>query len=49
MACEFGSHWTFRLTITHPVHNQTVYCSGVQTNQEWLTSTAIFVEGKVFD
>lgn len=46
--CEFGSSWIFRLTITHPVHYQTVYCSGFQNRQEWLTSTTIFVEGKMY-
>lgn len=47
LGCEFGSSWIFRLTITHPVHYQTVYCSGVLTEQEWLRSTTIFVKGKM--
>lgn len=46
--CEFGSSWIFRLTIIHPVHNQTVFCSGFQNNKELLTSTTITVEGKEF-
>lgn len=48
MECEFGSSWLFRLTITHPVHNQTVYCRarGFQNKEELLRSTTITVEGK---
>lgn len=46
MECEFGSSWIFRLTITHPVHNQTVYCSGFENKEALLTSTTITVEGK---
>lgn len=46
MECEFGSSWIFRLTITHPVHSQTVYCSGFENKKELLTSTTILVEGK---
>jgi hypothetical protein len=42
--CDFGTSWTFKLTLLNPVHDQTVYC---ERNYAKNSSTTIFVQGSL--
>lgn len=46
--CRFEEPWTFKLTLLTPVHNQIIICARTLNRVVSNSSTAIFIQGKLF-